>query len=58
MYESALKSKNIDVVGMPYYTHAVSLSSAGRAQGRRVYVRYKDFSQAREAFDIIFGNNS
>ena len=43
MYESALKSKNIDVVGMPYYTHAVSLSSAGRAQGRRVYVRYKDF---------------
>lgn len=58
MYESALKSKNIDVVGMPYYTHAVSLSSAGRAQGRRVYVRYKDFPQAREAFDIIFRNNS
>ena len=43
---------------MPYYTHAVSLSSAGRAQGRRVYVRYKDFPQAREAFDIIFVNNS
>ncbi len=54
MLESALKEKGVDVVGMPFYTKPVIYSTAGRAQARRVFVRYKDLNKAREIYDLMF----
>lgn len=56
IFKNALKKEKIDIVGIPYYTRPVTLSSAGRAQGRRVYVRYKDFEKAKEIFNMFSGN--
>lgn len=56
IFKNSLKKEKIDIVGIPYYTKPVTLSSAGRAQGRRVYVRYKDFEKAKDIFNMLFGN--
>ncbi len=56
MLESALKEKDIDIVGVPFYPHGVTYASAGRAQGRKVYIRYKDLEQVKEIYEILFGN--
>lgn len=42
MLESALSEKAIEIVGVPFYPHGVTYANAGRAQGRKVYIRYKD----------------
>ena len=56
MLESALNEKAIDVIGVPYYPKAVTYATAGRAQGRKVYIRYKDIEQVKEIYEILFGN--
>ncbi len=58
MFESSLQSINIDVVGLPFYTHAVTMSSAGRAQGRAVFIRFKDLQVARQTYQMLFGDNT
>lgn len=55
MLESTLNENNIEVVGVPYYVRGVTYASAGRADGRKVYVRYKDIEQAREIYEAMFG---
>lgn len=55
MLEGALKEENIDVVGIPYYVSGVHNGNAGRAEGRRVYVRYKDLVRVNEIYNTIFG---
>lgn len=55
MLEGALASNNIEAVFMPFYTNNfVTRGTAGRAGGRRVYVRFKDLSDAREIYDELF----
>lgn len=59
MFEEALKNNNIDVVGVPYYPgNAVVFSNAGRADGRKVYVRYKNLDTAAEIYNALFNRNS
>lgn len=57
MFESALNEKKIDVIGIPYYPRAVAYGNAGRAQGRKVYLRYKDIGQAKEIYETLFGSD-
>lgn len=56
MLESALKEKSIDVVGVPVYPYGVTYASAGRAEGREIYIRYKDIEQVKEIYETLFGN--
>ena len=58
MLESTLNENNIEVVGVPYYSRGVTYATAGRADGRKVYVRYKNMEQAKEIYEAIFGINS
>lgn len=55
MLEGALKEESIDVVGVPYYPLGVAHYNAGRAEGRRVYVRYKDLVRVNEIYNTMFG---
>lgn len=57
MLESTLKDNNIEVVGIPYYSRGVTYATAGRADGRKVYVRYKDIKKVKEIYGDIFGIN-
>lgn len=57
MFESALKENDADVVGVPYYPYGVTRANAGRAGGRKVYVRYKDMERAKEIYETIFGRD-
>lgn len=57
MLESALKEKSIDVVGVPFYPNGVTYGTAGRASGRKVYIRYKDIEQVNEIYEALFGND-
>lgn len=54
IFEIALKENKIDVVGTPYYPSGVSRGNAGRASGRHVYIRYKNFGIARNIYQEIF----
>lgn len=54
MFEQALKEKNIEAVGIPFYPFGTTQYNAGRARGRNVYVRYKDCPLAQEIFDNMF----
>ncbi len=58
MLESTLRENDIEVVGVPYYSHGVTYASAGRADGRKVYVRFKDVERAKEFYRALFGSNS
>ena len=57
MFENALNNKAIDVVGVPYYPGAVAYGNAGRANGRKVYIRYKDTEQAKDIYETLFGSD-
>ncbi len=57
MLESTLQDNKIEVVGVPYYSQGVTYASAGRADGRKIYVRYKDIEQAKEICEVLFGTN-
>ncbi len=55
MFASTLKENNLDVVGVPYYANGlISHANAGRAGGRKVFIRYRDFEKAKEIFNTIF----
>ena len=56
MFESALNEEKIDVIGYPFYSVAVTYANAGRAGGRRVYIRYKDIEKAGEVYESLFGS--
>lgn len=58
MLESALNENNIEVVGVPYYSRGVTYATAGRADRRKVYIRYKNMEQVIEVYETIFGINS
>lgn len=55
MFKTALNEDNIEVAGIPYYPVGISRANAGRASEQKVYVMYKDFEKAREAYMDIFG---
>ena len=55
MLEGALQEHNIDVVGVPCYSHEVKYATAGRADSRQVYIRYKDIDKAIEIYETLFG---
>ncbi|MGN0808055.1 MAG: hypothetical protein ACI4MN_06395 [Candidatus Coproplasma sp.] len=57
MIEYTLNDNGIDVIGVPFYPYGVSYASAGRAHGRKVYVRHKDLEKAKNIFQTIFGSN-
>ena len=57
MLEKVLKDEAVDVVGVPYYTHGVTYATAGRASGRKVYIRYKDIEQATEIYETLFSSD-
>lgn len=54
MLEYTLKENGIEVVGVPFNTYGATYSTAGRADGRRVYVRYKDMEKAKDIFNTLF----
>ena len=56
MFEFTLKENDIDVVGVPFYPNGVTYATAGRASGRRVYIRYRDIDAAKEIFEMLFGS--
>lgn len=56
MLESALKENDIEVVGVPYYPCNVTYATAGRADGRKVYIRYQDIEAVKEIYETIFGS--
>ena len=56
MLEEALKANGIEAVCVPYYTGGVTYGSAGRAGGRHVFVRHKDFESAGEIYDELFSS--
>ncbi len=55
MLESALQEQNIEVVGVPCYSREATYATAGRANARQVYIRYKDIDKAIEIYETIFG---
>ena len=57
MFEYTLNDNGIDVVGVPFYIVGVTYSLAGKAGGRRVYIRYKDLQKAKDIFQTIFGSD-
>ncbi|MGN0804681.1 MAG: hypothetical protein ACI4MS_04790 [Candidatus Coproplasma sp.] len=56
MLAFTLQENKIEVVGVPYYLGGVTHSTAGRAEGRKVYVRYKDIEKAKEIYESILGS--
>ena len=54
MLEFALKENNIESVGVPFYPNGVSYANAGRASGRKVFVRFKDFDQVYDIYETLF----
>lgn len=50
-----LQENKIEVVGVPFYIGGVTRSNAGRAEGRKVYVRYKDLEKAKEIYKTVLG---
>lgn len=56
MLEFTLKENDIDVVGVPFYPNGVTYAAAGRASGRRVYIRYRDRDAATAIFETLFGS--
>ncbi|MGN1104439.1 MAG: hypothetical protein ACI4QI_06125 [Candidatus Coproplasma sp.] len=56
MFEYTLNDNGIDVVGIPIYPYGVTYASAGRAHGRKIYVRYKDIEKTKDIFYTIFGS--
>lgn len=57
MFEDTLKRNNIDVIAVPYYPRGVSYASAGRASGRKVFIRHKDTENALEIYNTLFFAN-
>lgn len=57
MLESTLNENDIEVVGVPFYSLGVSYATVGRADKRKVYVRYKDIEKTKEICEVIFGKN-
>ena len=56
MLEEAIKNNGIDVVCVPFYDRGTTLATAGRANGRHVFVRYKDIENVREIYDELFSS--
>ena len=56
MLAFTLQENKIEVIGVPYYLGGVTHSTAGRAEGRKVYVRYKDIDKAKEIYEIVLGS--
>ena len=54
MLESALEEKAIEIVGLPFYPRGATYANAGRAEGRKVYIRYKDIEQVRDIYEVLF----
>lgn len=52
---NALVANGIEVSVRPYYPLGVSLLSAGRAKGRKIFIRYKDKDKATEIYNVVFG---
>lgn len=57
MLESCLKENKIEIVGVPHYSHVVTHASAGRADERKIYIRYQDREHVTEIIEALFGNN-
>ncbi len=55
MLESALQEQKIEVVGVPCYSHEATFATAGKADSRQVYIRYKDIDKAIEIYETLFG---
>lgn len=51
--EYALKDNGIEVVCVPYYPYKVTYATAGRAEYRKVYVRYKNLNKAKEIYETV-----
>ena len=58
MFEDALTDNQIDCVCVPHYTHNVTPFNAGRADSRRVYIRYANISKATEIYNELFSGQS
>lgn len=58
MLEYALNDNQIENACIPYYPLGVTNANAGRASGRRVYVRFKDLERAMEVYKTIFFSSS
>lgn len=57
MFEDALKHNEIDAVCVPHYTYNVTPFNAGRADSRRVYLRYGNLDKAKEIYAELFGDH-
>jgi RNA polymerase subunit RPABC4/transcription elongation factor Spt4 len=53
--ESALKENGIDVVGVPFFMNGPTYANAGRPNGRKAYIRYKNTEKAKEIYRTVFG---
>lgn len=51
--EYALKDNGIEVVGVPSYHYGVTYATAGRAEYRNVYVRYKNLNKAKKICETV-----
>lgn len=51
--EYALKDNGIEVVCVPSYPYGVTYATAGRAEYRKVYVRYKNLNKAKEIYVTV-----
>ena len=57
MLEETLKNNGIDVVCVPFYDRGTTFATAGRANGRHVFVRHKDFENVREIYEELFSSS-
>lgn len=59
LFNEALKNNGIEVAYISYYPqNTISFSNAGRASGRKIYIKYKDLQTAHEIYDAIFDKKS
>lgn len=57
IFENSLKENHIDVTALPYYPLGVTYFNAGRATGRKMYIRYKDSEIALRIYNELFCRN-
>jgi RNA polymerase subunit RPABC4/transcription elongation factor Spt4 len=53
-FENALKENGIARLGIPY-SNTPAYAAAGRPDGRKVYIRYKNTEKAWEIYRSLFG---
>lgn len=59
MFNEALKNNGIEVAYIPYYPqNTISFCNAGRASGRKIYIKYKGLQTAHEIYDTFFDKKS